>query len=1189
MFRKISIIYIAVLVTCFYKAQSSNHAYYQELIKTGLDSEEQIRIKTKKSYLFTFDMVKLHKELKKVSDVSKNNDAVLLTLPSPDGSTLTFELVSNNVMHPNLAKKFPDVMTFDAYEINDPSIKAKLDLTPHGFHAMILRNGHSTIFIDPYLKSNNSQYISYAKEDFITDKSMKCEFSGKIDIAKMKIKQANNAKSFGTCELRTYRLALAATGEYTSYHGGTLALAQAAQVTTMNRVNGIFERDMAITMQIIPNNDLIIYTNASSDPYTNGSPGAMINENQNTVNSIIGSANYDIGHVFGTNSGGLAGLGVVCSNFSKARGVTGSANPIGDPFDVDYVSHEMGHQFGANHTFNNSCSGNRNDPTAIEPGSGNTIMAYAGICAPNTQSLSDDHFHGISLEEIEIEILSGGHSCPVITPLTNNAPVISSTNGNVTIPANTPFALTAIATDPDGDQLTYNWEQINNDITTQPPLSTSTGGPNFRSNPSLTSPTRYFPNLTDLANGGPFTWEVIPSVSRTMDFRVIVRDNALGGGCNDHADVTISTDAGSGPFVLTYPSASGITWAASSTETITWNVANTDNAPVNCTNVDLLLSIDGGATFSTTLASNVPNDGSEAILVPNLPTTTARVMVIAANGTFFDISDNDFTITGSICNDPDIPVIAGLTSACIGDTVALSISSGNLNDATDWQWYSGSCGGTLIGAGNSQNIIVTSSTQTIFVRGEGGCVVPAACAQHVISGESYNTTTTITTCGNYVWNGQTYSISGFYTDSLISVNGCDSIDNLDLTIAQNFVDTIVEVSCGNYIWNGQTYSSTGFYNDTIVSSTGCDSVLTLDLTISTGVFDSLSVISCSGYTWNGQTYNTTGFYNDTIASSTGCDSILTLDLTISPGTNDSIAVTACGSYTWNGQIYNNSGLYIDTLTSLGGCDSIVNLYLTIDQNHNDTLEVSSCTDYVWNGQTLTSNGFYTDSLLTVNGCDSVVTLDLTINNSSESPFVFTLVLDDYCLETTWELVNSANNLIYSGGPYDCFPNGGGNNANDTIIDTLYLNSMDCYTLTIYDEYDDGLGASFWGGTDGSWDLTDNLGVSIFNGAGNFGDSIWVDFMVTSAIPPPPVNVADYNSTYISVHPNPFSSNALLTLENVNFPFDLEIVDMLGKVVEKKVNLSNNKVMINKGNLKSGVYLLRINNNMDIQPVRIVIQ
>ena len=144
-------------------------------------------------------------------------------------------------------------------------------------------------------------------------------------------------------------------------------------------------------------------------------------------------------------------------------------------------------------------------------------------------------------------------------------------------------------------------------------------------------------------------------------------------------------------------------------------------------------------------------------------------------------------------------------------------------------------------------------------------------------------------------------------------------------------------------------------------------------------------------------------------------------------------------------------------------------------------------------------------------------------------------------------------------------------------------------MTIYDEYDDGLGASFWGGTDGSWDLTDNLGVSIFNGAGNFGDSIWVDFMVTSAIPPPPVNVADYNSTYISVHPNPFSSNALLTLENVNFPFDLEIVDMLGKVVEKKVNLSNNKVMINKGNLKSGVYLLRINNNMDIQPVRIVIQ
>ena len=1189
MLNKISLLHIIILFNYLCQAQSKGHLYHKELINTSFIENEQINIKANDPYIFSMDMERLSNDLDVTFNHKQTNHFILITLPLPDGGSSTFKLVRNNVMHPDLAAKFPEIKTFDAVDVNDKRIKAKLDLTPHGFHAMIFRDGKSTVFIDPYLRNNNKYYISYAKDDFITDKTMQCSFSGKMDVVKMKIKQANKEKSFGTCELRTYRLALAASAEYTTYHGGTVALAQAAQVTTMNRVNGIFETDMAITMQIIANNNLIIYTNASSDPYTNGSPGSMINENQTTVNSIIGSGNYDIGHVFGTNSGGLAGLGVVCSNSQKARGVTGSANPIGDPFDVDYVSHEMGHQFGANHTFNNSCSGNRNDPTAMEPGSGNSIMAYAGICSPNTKTFSDDHFHGISLEEIEAEILSGSHSCPVITPLTNSAPVISSTNGNVTVPANTPFALTAVATDPDGDPLTYNWEQMDNDITTQPPLSISTGGPNFISNSPLTSPTRYFPNLTDLANGGPFTWEVLPSVSRTMNFRVVVRDNAAGGGCNDHADITISTDAGSGPFVLTYPSATGITWTASSSETVTWNVANTDNAPVNCTNVDLLLSIDGGVTFPTTLASNVPNDGSEAITVPNLPTTTARVMVIAANGTFFDVSDNDFIITGSSCNDPDIPVVAGLNTACIDDTVNLSISSGNLNDATDWQWYSGTCGGTALGSGTSINVIVTTSFHSIYVRGEGGCVVPGTCTQHDITGESFSNTTTVSTCGNYIWNGQTYSSTGFYIDSLISINGCDSIENLDLTIIQNYMDTIVDTACGSYVWNGQTYTATGFYTDTVIISSGCDSILNLDLTIIPGVIDSVSVTSCASYTWNGQIYTATGFYNDTITSSTGCDSILTLDLTISPGTIDSVSVTSCGSYVWNGLTYTSSGLYTDTLTSLSGCDSVVNLYLTIDQNYADTIVVSSCTDYVWNGQTYTANGLYTDSLLTANGCDSVITLDLTINNTSESPFVFTLILDDYCLETTWELVNSTNTLLYSGGPYDCFPNGGGNNANDTIIDTLYLNNLDCYTLTIHDEYDDGLGASLWGGTDGSWDLTDNLGAVVFSGAGDFGDSVTVDFMVTSAITPP-VSVVNYDEdALISVYPNPFSSNTLLTVKNINIPFDLEIVDMLGKVVEKKLNLSDNKVTLNKGNLRSGVYLLRIHSAMEVHPIRIVIQ
>lgn len=566
----------------------------------------------------------------------------LINLPHPDGSFHSYRATANNTMSPALAEQFPEIKSFDA--VGEDGSFVKWDITPKGFHAMIMRPGKSTVFIDPLFDGNSSYCIVYEKDDFISNKQFECAFDSDLsDLINKKIATSGEMKVFGTCQLRTYRLALSATGEYTTFHGGTVALALAAQVTTMNRVNGVFERDIAITMEIIANNNLIVYTNAASDPFANGTPGTMINQNQTNTDAVIGSANYDIGHVFGTNSGGLAGLGVVCASSQKARGVTGSAAPVGDPFDIDYVAHEMGHQFGANHTQNNNC--NRNNATAMEPGSASSIMGYAGICAPDVQSNSDDHFHGVSLGEIHTEIMSSGHTCEVITGLANNPPVILSTNANVSIPAGTPFALTAVANDPDGDPLSYCWEQMNNQVTTQPPVSTATGGPNFRSLSPDPNPTRYFPNLTALANNGPFTWEVVPTVSRTMNFRLTVRDQGLNvPGCNDHSDVTLTFTASAGPFVVNYPSATGITWTGATNETVTWSVANTDVSPVNCTSVNILLSTDGGLTYPITLASGVANDGSEVIAVPNIATTTARVMVISSAGTFFDISNNNFTI-----------------------------------------------------------------------------------------------------------------------------------------------------------------------------------------------------------------------------------------------------------------------------------------------------------------------------------------------------------------------------------------------------------------------------------------------------------------------------------------------------------------------------------------------------------------
>lgn len=595
-----------------------------------------------------------------------------LDFPHPDGTFHTYYAKGNHTMNPELAANFPKIHSYDAY--NTEGHFVKWDITHKGLHAMIFRPDGSTIFIDPAIQGNSDYYIVYTRENFITDKERDCQFNSDLEPLNTTIElTTGEMKEFGTCELRTYRCAIAATGEYTQFHGGTVNDALASQVTTMNRVNGIYEKDMAITMEIVANNDQVVYTNPSTDPYSNGNTGAMIAEVQTDINSNIGSSNYDIGHVFGTDSGGLAGLGVVCSS-SKARGVTGSGAPVGDPFDVDYVAHEMGHQFGANHTQNNDC--NRNNGTAMEPGSASTIMGYAGICAPNVQSNSDDHFHGVSLEEMHFEIMSSGHQCETITPLSNTAPTITGTNGGATVPASTPFALTATVTDPDAaDVLTYNWEQMDNQSSTQPPVATSTNGPNFRSWPSDASPTRYFPKLSAIKNNGPFTWERLPSVSRTMNFRVTVRDNASGaGGCNDHADVTVTVDANSGPFEVTSPNTLGIVWYETQTRTVTWDVANTNNAPVSCQNVDIFLSIDGGNNFPITLATGVPNTGSAQIVVPSEFTNIARVMVMSEEGTFFDMSNFNFTI---------LEAFAGMDEVVNGD---LELYPNPTNDMVNVLW-----------------------------------------------------------------------------------------------------------------------------------------------------------------------------------------------------------------------------------------------------------------------------------------------------------------------------------------------------------------------------------------------------------------------------------------------------------------------------------------------------------------------
>lgn len=926
-------------------SQTKKNIYYDPLEVSDAAIEglgdPQIRANTYK--LYAIDVEVLRTQLVGIAqreDESKGFTAVI-SFPHPDGTLHEYQALGNRTLSKELSEKYPEIKTYDAADAYGR--KVKWDITPKGLHVMILQPNESTVFVDPVIDGNDQYYIVYYKKDFTTDKVMSCQFGeGDVHLDPMKEPVSGEMKTFGTCELRTYRLALAATGEYTIYHGGTVGDAQAAQAVSMNRVNGIFERDIAITMTIVPNNDQIIYTNPSSDPYANGNPGTMINQNQFNCDNVIGNGNYDIGHVFGTNSGGLAGLGVVCNNSNKARGVTGSANPVGDPFDVDYVAHEMGHQFGANHTQNNPC--NSVAATRMEPGSASTIMGYAGICAPNVQSNSDDHFHGISLEEMHNEIMSGGHTCELITPLANNPPIITGTNGNVTIPANTPFMLTANVTDADGDPILYCWEQMDNQASTQPPLPTNTGGPNFRSNSPDLSPTRYFPNLNDLSNGVSPTWEVIPSVSRTMNFRVTVRDQGLNvPGCNDHEDVTVTFDDGSGPFVVTYPSATGIVWTASTSETVTWDVANTDQAPVNCSQVDIYLSIDGGLTYPYTLATSVANDGAETITVPAVGTTTARVMVVNANGTFFDISDNDFEIINTPpCQEPDVPTVSGTNTICEGNSTTLSISSGNLNDATDWQWYDSSCGVSSVGSGNSI-VVSPTSTTTYYVRGEGGCTSMGVCTPYTVTvNPVYNMNESASVCQGQTYtypDGATGTATETHTSLLSSMAGCDSIIVTSLTVMPSYnMNESASICDGNtYTFpDGTTGTTTQTYTSALTSVDGCDSLIVTDLTVVNTYNMNESATICDGNTYtfpDGTTGSTSQTYTSMLTSSGGCDSIIVTDLIVEPTYNMNESATICEGeiYTFpDGTTSGTAQTYTSLLSSTGGCDSIIVTNLSVN-------------------------------------------------------------------------------------------------------------------------------------------------------------------------------------------------------------------------------------------------------------------
>lgn len=636
--------------------------------------------------LFNLNIEPLKLQLFSVVDKRTSKQSVVISIPNAAGNFEQFEVYEASNFEPDLQAKFPEIRAFSGKGLTDKYATLKLSISPQGIQTMIFRTEKENEFIEPY-SQDHQVYAVYSSHREKGKLPWTCSTDDKQMAAGLNTQIPINSLTGGSSgQLKTMRLAQSCNAEYANFFGATssaqVGLVLAAFNATLTRCNGCYEKDLALHLNLIANTTSVIYYSPSTDPYstTLSQWNAQL---QSTLTAVIGEANYDIGHLFGASGGGgNAGcIGCVCVNGSKGSGITSPADgiPQGDNFDIDYVTHEVGHQLGGNHTFSMSLEG-----TGVnkEIGSGITIMGYAGITAQDVAPHSIDIFHEATIAQIQTNLAT--KTCPVsVTMTANSAPVIAAVS-NYTIPISTPFALTASATDPQNDPITYCWEQNDNSTTSgtgSVASPTKATGPNWLSFPATITGTRTFPKLSTILSGLFVTpplpggdaganIEALSSVSRTLNFRVTVRDNnpyvaGVTIGQTAFTDAVVTVTNTSGPFAVTAPN-TAVTWNAGSTATVTWSVNGTTGAPVNCAAVNILLSTDGGLTFPTVLATATANDGIENITVPLSTGTTCRVKVAAAGNIFFDISNVNFSIGAApVCAD-----VTGLTASSITQTNA---------------------------------------------------------------------------------------------------------------------------------------------------------------------------------------------------------------------------------------------------------------------------------------------------------------------------------------------------------------------------------------------------------------------------------------------------------------------------------------------------------------------------------------
>ncbi|MGB2085543.1 MAG: reprolysin-like metallopeptidase [Flavobacteriaceae bacterium] len=612
--------------------------------------------------------------------------------PNEKGELESFTLSPIDILSARVASKHPQIDAFRGYSNEREGVVLRLTLSPLGLSGT-MRTPSGFLYFQPK-KQKSSSYIFYQRNNALSQGQPSLVCTTKATNKRSKKKDvldfsANRQRLNGS--LKTYRIAVAGTGEYTEFWGddddtnGTNSDdAFAAVVNTINRINEVFEVDFGVRLVVVSGANLL-YPNGEADPFESD----LNTEIQNLLSQEIGEQGYDIGHLFvrGESNGDAGSVGNVCIDYEK--GSAFSSHPftatngsggefLTDYFDIDYVAHEIGHQFGAIHTFSHETE---NTGFNSEPGSGSTIMSYAGIVfGENMQRHSDPYFHYHNLQNVKNYL--SFYSCQQEVASDNQIPTVSA-GSDVSIPIGTAYMLQAQGSDPDGDSLTYCWEQLDSGR-----VISSNFGPNLlmgsmnRSLPPTSQPTRMIPRLSSVLSGNltetnptiGSNWETVALIDRDLRWGVTVRDrdqnNPSGVGFTAQDSKIIRVHQQAGPFRVRSQSSTTTLWKAGANELIQWDVANTNLSPINTETVSIYLSDDGGQTFPYTLLEGAPNLGNATIEVPgNISTTNARIKIVADGNIYFAVNTSDFVIVSRPFATPFVEV---QKESCGADTVTFT-------------------------------------------------------------------------------------------------------------------------------------------------------------------------------------------------------------------------------------------------------------------------------------------------------------------------------------------------------------------------------------------------------------------------------------------------------------------------------------------------------------------------------------